>query len=236
MNCGRCGRKAVYELKYSGQGLCDRHFTGLFERRVKKTIRDGGLLGDYSVAVAVSGGGNSMAALRIINGILCGNPKARLAACTVEGDGEAVEAARQYAGVLGVPHHAIKRGRGGPLDAVSSWAARRGYGTVASGENLDRVVRDSFVRLLSGKPGPVKPRRKTVLARVLGGCLSEEVDAYVRLNGIPHVPAEREAESMEHAVDRFLDALEENHPGIKYQMLRSQDGLDSIMGQWRGIG
>ncbi len=230
MNCGRCGRKAVYELKYSGQGLCGRHFTGLFERRVKKTIRDGGLLGDYSVAVAVSGGGNSMAALRIIQGILGGNPKARLAACTVDGDGEAVEAARRYSGVLGVPHHIIKRSRGGPLDAVCGWAVRRGYGTVASGESLDRVVRDSFVRLLSGKPGPVKSRRKTALARVLGACLSDEVDAYVRLNGIPHVPAGKGTESMGLAVDRLLDALEENHPGIKYQMLRSQEELDGIIG------
>ena len=156
MNCGRCGRRAVYELRYSGQKLCGRHFTGLFERRVKKTIRDGGLLGDYSVAVAVSRGGNSMAALGMIHGILGGNPKARLAAVTVDGDRDAVEAAKDYCSVLGVAYHVIKRGRGGPLDAVAGWAVRRGYGTVVSGENLDRVVRDSFIMLLSGNPRTVR--------------------------------------------------------------------------------
>jgi len=68
MQCSQCKKTAAAELKYSKQLLCKQHFTRLFEKRVRKTIRKNKLLKfDDKIAVALSGGKDSAVTLKILN-------------------------------------------------------------------------------------------------------------------------------------------------------------------------
>lgn len=67
--CGRCGvKRAAYTRKYSGQSLCTGCFRHSISRKVAKTVSKYGMIRDGDrVAVAVSGGKDSLALLQIIH-------------------------------------------------------------------------------------------------------------------------------------------------------------------------
>lgn len=72
--CQKCGRKSVVHIRYSGSELCRDHFTEFVERRVQKEIRLQGRLPKGSVlAVAVSGGKDSMSMLSMLSKVF--NPR-----------------------------------------------------------------------------------------------------------------------------------------------------------------
>lgn len=65
-SCEKCVDRAVVLIRYSGAHLCARHFSEFVERRVKHEIRrQVDLQGDERLAVAVSGGKDSMVALTL---------------------------------------------------------------------------------------------------------------------------------------------------------------------------
>ena len=65
--CHKCGATAVTFLRHAGRHLCGEHFIDLTERRVQKAIRrQADLSGGGTVAVAVSGGKDSMTCLDIV--------------------------------------------------------------------------------------------------------------------------------------------------------------------------
>ncbi len=70
MRCDICGRDAVTLIRYNGSHLCGEHLRRYVERRVKKEVRRQFRLqpGDR-LAVAVSGGKDSMVALHLLDGI-----------------------------------------------------------------------------------------------------------------------------------------------------------------------
>ena len=80
MRCDLCGKDAVTFLKYNGSHLCGLHFMEFFERRVKKEIRkEVSLYKGDTVAVAVSGGKDSMVTLSIMHSLFDGStPSKRL--------------------------------------------------------------------------------------------------------------------------------------------------------------
>ena len=63
--CDRCGKASIIFVRYSSQHLCDTHFREFFEKRMAKEVRASGKMksGD-NLAVAVSGGKDSMVMLR----------------------------------------------------------------------------------------------------------------------------------------------------------------------------
>lgn len=68
--CDICGREAVTFIRYNGSHLCIEHFMRFVERRVKREIRkqidvDRG----DRIAVAVSGGKDSMVALKLLSSV-----------------------------------------------------------------------------------------------------------------------------------------------------------------------
>ncbi len=67
--CDRCGaERAAYTRKYSGQSLCTKCFRHSISRKVAKTISKYGMIRDGDrVAVAVSGGKDSLALLQIMH-------------------------------------------------------------------------------------------------------------------------------------------------------------------------
>ena len=68
MDCDRCEDKAVYTRKYSGEKLCSKCFSNSIMRKTAKTISKHNMIqNDELVAVAVSGGKDSLALLNIIH-------------------------------------------------------------------------------------------------------------------------------------------------------------------------
>lgn len=71
-------------LRYAGSHLCRDHFLRSFEARAKREVAKQGRLPEGVVAVALSGGKDSVAVLHVLRRMTAGNPKVRLAAITVD--------------------------------------------------------------------------------------------------------------------------------------------------------
>jgi len=84
--CNVCNKgKVVYFRAYSGERLCSRCFTKTFEKRVAKTIAKYDMLRyDDRIAVAVSGGKDSLALLRVLAKIEAKFPESSIVAITVD--------------------------------------------------------------------------------------------------------------------------------------------------------
>ena len=110
--CNRCrSDRVVYHRVYSNERLCRACFIETFERRVVKTIGKYDMLRrDDRIAVAVSGGKDSLALLHVLWKIEKRFPEAKLFAITID-EGiegyrdEAVSYAVNYANRLGVEIH-----------------------------------------------------------------------------------------------------------------------------------
>jgi uncharacterized protein (TIGR00269 family) len=85
-SCTTCKRRnAIYARPYSGEKLCVKCFCRSIEKKVKATIAKQNLLRfDDKVAVAVSGGKDSIALLHIIAKLEESFPEAELTAITVD--------------------------------------------------------------------------------------------------------------------------------------------------------
>jgi uncharacterized protein (TIGR00269 family) len=111
VSCSVCGLgRAVYMQEWSGTRFCASCFVESVEKRVRKTISRYGLLReDDRIAVAVSGGKDSLALLRILWKIERDFPNAEIVAVSVD-EGipgyrdEALELASTYSRKLGVKH------------------------------------------------------------------------------------------------------------------------------------
>ena len=68
MQCNKCENTAVFTRKYSGQSLCSKCFTNSIARKTAKTISKYKMIKNNDlVAVAVSGGKDSLVLLHILN-------------------------------------------------------------------------------------------------------------------------------------------------------------------------
>ncbi len=85
MECSRCGKKAVTYIRYSGQHLCCEHFKDFFKRKVFKEFKKQVNLGQgKDIGVAVSGGKDSIVALRMLNDIVEERRDTRLFGITID--------------------------------------------------------------------------------------------------------------------------------------------------------
>ena len=85
-SCSICGRReAVYFRPYSGERLCRRCFLKSIERKVRRTISQYEMFNpDDRIAIALSGGKDSLTLLHIMHKIERDFPKAELYAITVD--------------------------------------------------------------------------------------------------------------------------------------------------------
>jgi uncharacterized protein (TIGR00269 family) len=133
--CSVCGQREAFFLRpYSGEKLCRKCFALSIERKVRATIAKYQMLNfDDTIAVAVSGGKDSVSLLRILAKIERNYPKASLVAVTVD-EGikgyrdEALKIAVENCEKLGVKHHVVsfKKLYGFTLDEIVKRLKQKG--------------------------------------------------------------------------------------------------------------
>lgn len=108
--CDKCTKKPVTYIKYSGAHLCAPHFCDFIERRASKELRRQlDLKGGERMAVAVSGGKDSIVALQLVSHILGARKDFEMCAVTVDEGIEhyrppAIPLVSELCGQLGVEH------------------------------------------------------------------------------------------------------------------------------------
>ncbi len=132
--CSVCGRPAVYVSRIGGFALCDRHFDEYFMKKLRRTIRKYRLFRSRErIAVAVSGGKDSLALLHALHRLRRSAPGWEVAALHVD---EGIRGYREYsrrrlervASELGVELHVVsfKEELGYTLDEIVRIGAERG--------------------------------------------------------------------------------------------------------------
>ncbi len=180
MKCDGCENSAVYTRKYSGQKLCSECFSNSIVRKTAKTISKHKMINnDELVAVAVSGGKDSLALLKIIHE-MSSNHNFRVKAITIDEGipgyrNEALEIVEKFCGELGVEHkvYSYKDLFELTLDealdlrenektsscsicgtlrrrAIDHAAKEIGADVIATGHNLDDTLQTFVINMLSG--------------------------------------------------------------------------------------
>jgi tRNA(Ile)-lysidine synthase TilS/MesJ len=177
--CGKCGSPAVTFIRHAGRHLCGEHFIDLTERRVQKAIRQqADLSGGGTMAVAVSGGKDSMACLDIMRRTLEPRRDSRIVAITVDEGIEgyrdsSIPIAREYCKEHGIEWvlTSIEEEQGVTMDRVASaglaetpcafcgvwrrWSMNRaareaGARYLATGLNLDDTAQSVLMNVCRG--------------------------------------------------------------------------------------
>lgn len=112
MKCSSCGKDAVIYIPYSGRYLCQKHFYEFLERRVRQEFKRYTIPRGSKIAVAVSGGKDSVTAMRLTYEIM--DPRGvEVEAISVD-EGmpgyrdKAIEKAVQNSKEIGITHHILK--------------------------------------------------------------------------------------------------------------------------------
>jgi uncharacterized protein (TIGR00269 family) len=109
MKCQRCSKSAIIYQKYSNAHLCKIHFIEDVERKIKRDIRKFKMVErNDRIAVALSGGKDSIALLYILHKIFKNRPDIELLAITID-EGisgyreNTIKYAEKLTGELGIP-------------------------------------------------------------------------------------------------------------------------------------
>ncbi len=180
MKCDRCDNLAAYTRKYSGESLCSQCFSKSIIRKTAKTISKYNMIKHNElVAVAVSGGKDSLALLKIINEMALTHSFQIIAVTIDEGipgyRNEALEIVEKFCGELDVKHkvYSYKDLFELTLDealdlrdnektsscsicgtlrrrAIDYAAKDVGANVIATGHNLDDTLQTFVINMLSG--------------------------------------------------------------------------------------
>ncbi len=178
--CIYCNAQAVYHRRYSGEYLCSRCFTRSIQRKVARTISKYSMIKHgESVAVAVSGGKDSLSLLHILSNSARKHNN-RLIAITID-EGikgyrdEALDICREFTSRLGVEHVvfsyrdlfaktlddilASRDGKGLSACSICGTLRRRaidiaaehvGADVIATAHNLDDMLQTFLINILAG--------------------------------------------------------------------------------------
>ena len=180
MKCDRCENQAVYTRKYSGENLCSECFSNSILRKTAKTISKYKMIqNDELVAVAVSGGKDSLALLKIIHQ-MSSTHNFRIKAITIDEGipgyrNEALEIVEKFCNQLGVEHKVysykdlfeltldealeLRDNEKTSSCSICGTLRRRsidhaakdiGADVIATGHNLDDTLQTFVINMLSG--------------------------------------------------------------------------------------
>ena len=133
--CSACKtREAFFYRQYSGERLCRKCFSESIEAKVRSTITRYHMLNfNDHLAIAVSGGKDSLSLLHILAKLKRSRPKTNFTAVTVDEGikgyrNEALEIAASNCKKLEIPHHIVsfKQLYGFTLDELISKARKNG--------------------------------------------------------------------------------------------------------------
>jgi uncharacterized protein (TIGR00269 family) len=185
MTCSACGTSQTYYRRvHEGVSLCKQCFLDSVETKVRRTIAKRQLLEpDDTVAVALSGGKDSVALLRILSKLERRFPPARLVALTVDEGiagyrGEAISISRDLCNALGIEHLVVSfeelfgvtmddvarmRNELQPCSycgvlrrkALNEGARRIGATKVATAHNLDDEAQTALLNVMHGDVGRI---------------------------------------------------------------------------------
>lgn len=177
--CSNCKKPAVTFIRYNGTHLCKDHFIAYFEKRVKKEIKkQGKTQGSCKIAVAVSGGKDSIVALHIINEIFSKRMNSKVYAITVD-EGikgyrdESIKYVKDYCKKTGIELHIVsfKDVIGTTMDEIAkkhdelgecsycgvfrrvclnSKAKELGVDKLVTGHNLDDMAQSILMNFVNG--------------------------------------------------------------------------------------
>jgi cytoplasmic tRNA 2-thiolation protein 1 len=179
--CSACKRNpGYYRREYEGSILCKSCFKESLERKVRKTISQWNMFSPQDhVAVAVSGGKDSLTLLMILNKLTKRFPRTRITAVTVD-EGiagyreEAVDLSQRYCKEMGIAHEIVsfedlfgyglddflkqKQKRMTACSYCGVWrrkainlaAKKVGATKIATAHNLDDIVQTYMLNLFQG--------------------------------------------------------------------------------------
>jgi cytoplasmic tRNA 2-thiolation protein 1 len=180
VGCTRCGGKPFYTRRYSGETLCARCFRESIIEKTRKTVSKYKMISaGERIAVAVSGGKDSLSLLRVLNDLYRPRRNQIVAISVDEGVAgyrdEALDHARSLANELGVEQVVVsyKDLFGFSLDEALDWkegrdvsscsfcgvfrrraideaAVRAKASVVATAHNLDDYVQTFMMNLMHG--------------------------------------------------------------------------------------
>lgn len=184
VRCTVCGRReAIYVRAYSGEKICKRCFIESIENKVRVTIAKYQMFSiDDKIAIAVSGGKDSLSLLHILAKIEGNFPKTSLSAITVD-EGisgyrdEAVKLASENCNNLGIQlktvsfrdicgytlDEIVKKTEDGKLTscaycgvlrrrALNVAAREAGASKIATAHNLDDEIQTFLLNIMHGDP------------------------------------------------------------------------------------
>ena len=178
-HCSKCHKPAVTVIRYSGAHLCSQHFIEFVERRVKKDLKkQGKTINNSRIAVAVSGGKDSIVTLHLLHDLFEKRPQVQLYAITVDegikGYRDAsLEVVQKNCKLLGIEHHMIsfKDVVGKTMDEIAAlhddlgecsycgvfrrlclnnMAKNLGVDKLATGHNLDDMAQSILMNFVNG--------------------------------------------------------------------------------------
>jgi uncharacterized protein (TIGR00269 family) len=239
--CSGCGINQVYyHREYEGVDLCSKCFVDSIETKVRRTITKKRMLEhNDTVAVALSGGKDSVALLRILRKLERRFPPAQLIAITVDEGivgyrSEAISISRQICGDLKIRHVivsfkdlfgvtmddvAAKRNELQPCSycgvlrrkALNQGAIQLGATKLATAHNLDDEVQTALINILHGDVG-----------RIL--CVSSV--AHAPSGFVPRIKPLAEVPERETALYAYSS-------GLRFQTVPCPHGGDALRGDMR---
>ncbi|MDR2698395.1 MAG: TIGR00269 family protein [Candidatus Methanoplasma sp.] len=178
MKCDRCDHEAVTLIRYNGSHLCGEHFRSYVEKRVKREIRKQIRVGPGdTIAVAVSGGKDSMVTLHILHEVF--GDRRDISLCVISID-EGIEGYRppsldivkKFCAERGIPLHirhfsemgmemdriASMTGENSPCTycgvfrrkLMNDQARSAGARYLATGHNLDDIAQSIMMNFVRG--------------------------------------------------------------------------------------
>ena len=178
--CARCGGVSFFTRRYSGETLCSKCFKESIIDKTRRTVSKYKMIGPGDkVAVAVSGGKDSLALLKVLNELYRHRRTQIVAISVDEGVAgyrdEALDHARSVTGELGIEHTVVsyKEMFGFSLDQALDWKDDRNVSScsfcgvfrrraideaavkvrasvVATAHNLDDCVQTFMMNLMHG--------------------------------------------------------------------------------------
>jgi uncharacterized protein (TIGR00269 family) len=111
--CSKCSEPAITFVRTSGQHRCREHFLRSFDKRAKQTVQEQGKLPKGTIAIALSGGKDSVSLLHFLHELTANRPDVELLAISIDEGiegyrGSALDICKDVTGRYNIPWHVVK--------------------------------------------------------------------------------------------------------------------------------